>query len=327
MPDFNDIGIGLMGGLQKGLMSYYDQKKANDQMAAEGAAKGLIQQNGKWVADPAALARKKAEEKMKAKIELSQKGLEPIYDSEDNMVDVQPSKFFDKIQNAKALANPFAQLLQQQTFQKNQAEMQDREDKKKESDLSLQTKYGKANTLEDAKAVKEAEEARAGLASLTDQMIELRQTHGGLGRFNPEANARGQQLSKQALLLKKKLDGLGVLSQSDMDIVNAIVPSDPNAINWSGFVGAGDPTMEKLKSFKKDTDDKMGSVIANRIRGGGQGLLDASSVTDKEQSPGFLQPKAGASGGFPRQVRNKDGAVATVQNQKELQEAMTEGFQ
>lgn len=133
----------------------------------------------------------------------------------------------------------------------------------------LETPYGLANTETDAKALKDAHESKQNFDSKITEMIELRKKYGP-ELFNREAVARGKQLSKDLLLEYKNMAKLGVLSKSDEDIINAIIPADPLAFQVSGLVGQ-DPIMTQLTKFKTDSDKDFATRIATRTR---QGIED-----------------------------------------------------
>lgn len=257
MADSYDVAMGLLGGLNKGILAYHDAKKSREDKAAEMAARGLIQdESGQWVQDPiyAAGETKKRQADLRAKAALE--GRIPKFDESGEIIEAPRSP--DELAYLKARddSNPYRGLLQKMQIEENNR-------KKTDEAAAIQTPYGTANTPADANVVKEAEDARNALNDLVDQMISLRKENTGIRRFGPEANARGKQLAKQALLLKKKLDGLGVLSATDIDIVNSIVPEDPLKVEWFG-----DPTMKKLQGIKGDAQKKLGSVVSTRIRPG-----------------------------------------------------------
>lgn len=133
---------------------------------------------------------------------------------------------------------------------------------------ALQTPFGAANTPDDAKQLKEAYEAKKNFDNKIQQMIELRSKYGG-ELLNREAVARGKQLSKDLLLEYKNMAKLGVLSKTDEDIINAIIPDDPLAFSMTP---GQDPVMTKLKSFKSDSDKDFQTRVSTRTREGLKGL-------------------------------------------------------
>lgn len=161
---------------------------------------------------------------------------------------------------------------------------------------------GQALTKEDAKNLKDAAVMKDKLDRQLQEMIDLRRSKGA-EFLDRAAVARGQQLSKDILLTYKNLQKLGVLSKSDEDIINAIIPSDPLETTISSVTGLGDdPILSNLEKFKADNQKDFDANLAARLR-----------------------PGQATSGGFPRQVR-KDGQVATVANAQELNEARAEGW-
>lgn len=147
---------------------------------------------------------------------------------------------------------------------------------------ALKTPYGLANTPDDAKQIKEAHEAKSNFDNKLDQMIELREKHGGGALLNRDDVARGKQLSKDLLLEYKNMAKLGVLSKADEDIINAIIPEDPLSYNSPiATIQGQDPTLARLKSFKSDSDKDFETRIGTRTR---TGIDLQGKPTDKMKS-------------------------------------------
>lgn len=125
---------------------------------------------------------------------------------------------------------------------------------------------GETLSKTDATDLKNAQVMKSKLDRQVQEMIDLRKTH-GTEFFNRAAVARGQQLSKDILLTYKNLQKLGVLSKSDEDIVNAIIPSDPLQMTASTFGMGQDPIMNNLQSFKNDMQKDYEANIAARTPG------------------------------------------------------------
>lgn len=133
----------------------------------------------------------------------------------------------------------------------------------------LSTPFGTANTETDAKKLKDAYEEKSNFDGKLEEMIRLRQKHGGGAVLNREDVARGKQLSKDLLLSYKNMAKLGVLSQADEDIINAIIPPDPLSYNSPiAAIQGQDPVLRKLTEFKKDSDKDFATKVQTRIRGG-----------------------------------------------------------
>ena len=145
--------------------------------------------------------------------------------------------------------------------QKSQKEFMDARNKGAENFVPG---LGVAYTKDDAKKLKDSKEMKNKFDRELGEMIKLREDYGS--EFgNREAVARGQQLSKKLLLTYKNLAKLGVLSKSDEDIVNAIIPSDPLQFDMSKLVGQ-DPTLHALKKFKSDLDSDYTETLNTRIK-------------------------------------------------------------
>ena len=124
------------------------------------------------------------------------------------------------------------------------------------------TPFGEARTSEDAKKIKEAAELKANFDNKLDEMIALREDHGGGATLNREDVNRGKQLSKDLLLAYKEMAKLGVLSVSDMNILNKIIPDDPLAYT---FTPGQDSIMSNMRKFKADTEKDFASKLSNRL--------------------------------------------------------------
>jgi len=122
---------------------------------------------------------------------------------------------------------------------------------------------GMAYTPDDAKQLKEAQESKDSFDRKIQEMIDLRKEYGG-EVMNRVAVDRGKQLSKDLLLAYKNMAKLGVLSQADEDIINAIIPSDPLAFQ---FTPGGDSILNRLEKFKGDVSADYQSKLKNRIIG------------------------------------------------------------
>lgn len=139
------------------------------------------------------------------------------------------------------------------------------EAKRAANDLRQQermTIFGEARTSEDAKKLKDAAELKDTFDRQLNEMISLREKHGGGATMNREDVNRGKQLSKDLLLTYKDLSKLGVLSQSDMSILNQIIPDDPLAYD---FQPGQDSIMSNMQKFKKDTEMDFNSRLKNRL--------------------------------------------------------------
>lgn len=162
-------------------------------------------------------------------------------------------------------------------------------DREYEKNQLLQTPFGLANTQDDAKQLKEAYESKRNFDNKIQELIDLRTKYGG-EMMNREAVSRGKQLSKDLLLEYKNMAKLGVLSKSDEDIINAIIPADPLGFS---LIPGQDPIMNNLKKFKEDSDKDFSTRVQTRTRAGTRSLqqsgvnsnnLDGSSNQLKQNS-------------------------------------------
>lgn len=122
--------------------------------------------------------------------------------------------------------------------------------------------YGLALTPKDSQDTKDALTSHGDLKNKLTELSALREKYGA-EKFNREAVNRGKQLSKEILLEYKNLARLGVLSKSDEDIINSIVPSNPLSFAVSSLVGQ-DPYKSQLENLNTDIDQKMETFLHHR---------------------------------------------------------------
>jgi hypothetical protein len=126
---------------------------------------------------------------------------------------------------------------------------------------------GVAQNEQDAKDMKAALEAKDAFNNRLQEMIALREKHQGGAFLNREDVARGKQLSKDLLLKYKDMAKLGVLSQADQAILEAIIPGDPLQYNDPISASRGeDPTLFRLKKFKADADADFAARARTRMQ-------------------------------------------------------------
>ena len=160
--------------------------------------------------------------------------------------------------------------------------LHEKQEKLDEKSELLQTSYGKARTPDDAKQIKEAAVLKKSFDNKLDELIQIRGGADGKGGgqvLDRTAVARAKQLSKDLLLDYKSLSGLGVLSQSDMTILNAIIPDDPLQYRSPMEVMSGqDATLSKMKSFKEDKNKDFENRLAERLRNPAAGIAKVEAT-------------------------------------------------
>lgn len=165
---------------------------------------------------------------------------------------------------------------------------------KTEKEYALTTPYGLANTPDDAKKLKDAHESKQNFSAKIDELIALRKEFGGEAA-NREAVARGRQLSKDLLLEYKNMAKLGVLSQADEKIINAIIPDDPLAFNNPYEMATGqDPILKNLQKFKADADKDFENRVATRVRNDGNQMAQSKAPVPQHK-PGDIVKVRGKS--------------------------------
>ena len=126
---------------------------------------------------------------------------------------------------------------------------------------------GVGRTLKDSTDVKSGTIAKKKFDSQLDEMIALRKKHEGGNITNRADVARGKQLSKDLLLSYKNMAKLGVLSKSDENIIDTIIPKDPLAYSASDFgLGGNDAILHKLNQFKRTSDKDYITTIGLRVK-------------------------------------------------------------
>ena len=128
----------------------------------------------------------------------------------------------------------------------------------------LYTPFGLARTKQQAKDLNAGYDAKREFDARLQEMIDLRKSKGG-EVFDREAVARGKQLSKDLLLKYKDMAKLGVLSQADEAILNAIIPPDPLEFSPSTLIGQ-DPVLTKLEKFKEDSQKDFARKLESKIK-------------------------------------------------------------
>lgn len=185
------------------------------------------------------------------------------------------------------------------------ARSESKEQRQFEKDQLLETTYGQARTHDDAKQLKAAAETKTKFDRQLQELIQLRKDK-GVEYLDRDSVARAKQLSRDLLLGYKDLAKLGVLSQSDENILNDIIPNDPLGQDWAP---GQDPTLHKLEKFQGDVNSDFNARLDQRLR-----------------NPSNQQRQKQQQGTFPKQVK-KGNQVATVNNAQELKEAQDEGFE
>jgi hypothetical protein len=208
------------------------------------------------------------------------------------------------MQKESIAARKSSDAIRGQEFGLRMAELKDtKQNRLDEKQAALVTPYGQANTPDDAKQLKEAHESKKNFDAKIQEMIDLREKFGG-ELYNREAVSRGKQLSKDLLLEYKNMAKLGVLSQSDENIINAIIPDDPLAFQFSGLVGQ-DPIMNNLKKFKSDSDRDFQTRVQTRTKAG-QANAAGNDLINNIQLP-TNKPKSITQGGNTYILNEKTG--------------------
>jgi len=142
--------------------------------------------------------------------------------------------------------------------------------KKLKNEKLFVPELGEALTEDDAKKLKDAKVMKEKFDRQMGELISLRKEFSGFGGevLNRDAVSRGKQLSKDILLTYKNLAKLGVLSKSDEDIINAIIPEDPLQFDFSSMIpfAGQNPTLKRMEAFKNDLNEDFNSTLRARLR-------------------------------------------------------------
>lgn len=269
----SDIWAGIVGGGNRALEAYMtaaDKKKEREQQLGLLKAKeGLTQkvdENGnptnEWVVDPVFEAKQRKQKALDEQNKAAAEGKNLTVDENGNIKFDSYSPGFiqgqQEINKAKSEGDPYGLKAMAALEARRSAE---------QKNLDVATPYGKANTSEDAKEIKQATEAKKKFDRMLDEMIQIRERNKGGSITNFSDIKRGKQLSKKALLEMKNMAKLGVLSKSDEDIVDAIIP-DPTGIEDTSFVSnkAQDTVLQRLKALKNDTSNDFQTTLETRLR-------------------------------------------------------------
>lgn len=263
-------GTGKMGGIE-GAERIKKMKRGMQDQELSNFDSGLALEKLKMEKDPNSMESKYAQElalKMGMKPEMVQgltaakfKELSPVtmkmYEIDERVKErARDNQLRREDMSLKREANDIAKE------ERNSIQREKMDEKRTTKEDALRTPYGFANTPDDAKQIKEGYEAKANFDSKLQEMIDLRKNKGS-EFMDREAVARGKQLSKDLLLEYKNMAKLGVLSQADQGIIDAIIPQDPLAMDWAP---GQDPILSNMEKFKADSDKDFQNRIDTRIK-------------------------------------------------------------
>jgi len=112
----------------------------------------------------------------------------------------------------------------------------------------------------------EAEKIKASLADAKsalfnlNNIINLRKDKGVEFLEREDVNV-GKNAAADLKLQLKTMYSLGVLSKSDLDMLDKLVPNDPTQMDWSPF---GDPVMAKMEAFRTNLLEKVKNNLTSR---------------------------------------------------------------
>lgn len=193
-------------------------------------------------------------------------------------------------------------LKDQLQMQKYKLEIDEKLNEKDQKSKSLDTEYGRAISPKHADIIREANLTKKQFDRDIGELIALRKKYGA-EMLNTDAVSRAQALSKDLLLSYKNLAKLGVLSKSDEDIVNAIIPSDPLQFNISSLWGQN-PTLTVFTKFKEDLDKDFNDTLSTYIDGG---AVKKSGGSNVEKPAAQSKPKTVIQNGFTYTLNEATG--------------------
>ena len=139
---------------------------------------------------------------------------------------------------------------------------------------------GYASSEKDAEAAKNINQSSIAFNKSLAEAMDLRKEFGN-EVFNQDAIARGKSLSRDLLLQVKNLGQLGVLSKSDEDIINDIIPKDITKIGFgveAQLKEAGNFMQKRAEAFYQSrglkTPNKMLGITPKITKDQGNQIVD-----------------------------------------------------
>lgn len=262
--------------------------------------------------DKSAAERKLAKEERFAKgeltdVEAAQAGFVPAPAGIAASIQLREPRAPGEIGPAAGLARGFITEDEAKDIRRTEREMKlarakqkmDEKDVQKDIDARTIPGLGVAMTKQDAKDLKQARELKAQFDTRLNQLIDLR-TEYGSEVLNEDAIAKGKAISKDLLLKYKDLAKLGVLSQADEAILNAIIPPDPLEATPISAIRGYDPVMTKLTTLQNSVNSDYAAKLKARL--------------DPDYPTQISDNISGVAGDDARQARIKE--LQAAQNQR-----------
>jgi hypothetical protein len=178
-------------------------------------------------------------------------------------------------------------------------------EKTEEKRSHLQTPVGEALTADDAKVLKTAYETKQNIDFKLNRLQALREKNSGgvLNPFNDDV-VEAQSLATSLLLDYKNLAQLGVLSASDTEMLDRLIPKDPLAKTKTDA-----QINTQLASLKDTSNNRFDTSVKARTREGGQNVAS--------------KPQPSADTGYTI-MKAPDGKVKKIPNNK-VKDALAAG--
>jgi hypothetical protein len=263
------------------------------------------------------------EKTMKSDLDKNDKTSESAKFAQDSLVQVgfSPELVKNKSLNELESLSPYTKMIIDKQRQEQERKFKQEENQLKRQELGnkrqelqqlrieekqnqLQTPFGLAQTPDDAKQLKAASEEKSSFDNMIDELIDLRSKKGG-EMLDRDAVSRAQQLSKKLLLSYKNMSKLGVLSQADEAIINAIIPPDPLEFRSPlAAVQGQDPILNNLKKFKEDSNFDFQQKLMNRLRQPDEALKARNTPQTKEVNGQMYQKTSGGWQKIKKEANN-----------------------
>lgn len=117
---------------------------------------------------------------------------------------------------------------------------------------------GLALTEQDAKDVKTTKDSVDKMGSAVNKLIEIRKSIGSGTLFDRKTVAEAKQLATDVLLQYKNIAQLGVMSKSDQELLDRIIPEDPTRFEVTGS------TLAQLEQLKNRVEQGYRQYLENR---------------------------------------------------------------
>lgn len=286
MPDYSDIALGLLGGLNRGIEAYSNQRRSLADRDAEMALRGLIRGEGnKWVKDPVFenLEKKKRMDELKARAILE--GRVPKFDETGGLIDAPYSEDQVNYFKTRAEFDPYGLKSAQATKAKTDAADAQR---KALAAPVPGFKKGPNYVADDTeeRAIRTAYADKQKFDTVMDSLITKVQAASPADLANPlspTSKSITNDLRDLQLIYKgEAFAKLGVLAGPDMKILEDII-ENPGTV--SNLISGKEGVLERYAQAKDRVNQGFGARVQSLglVPEAGEGLV-------KPKAKGLVKP-------------------------------------